>query len=114
MGQVLPERVRAERQDVQLAVLLRAEGAAFCAGFGLDWSTVGQAREDREAEEGKRRVWDSVGDLRMMGRFVDTYLKLWYAKKPTIADTRRKPSAHAMMRSASARSASASRSRWRR
>jgi enoyl-CoA hydratase len=31
------------------------------------------------------RIWDSVADMRMMGRFVDTYMKLWYAKKPTIA-----------------------------
>jgi enoyl-CoA hydratase len=74
-----------ERDDTVHVILLRAEGPAFCAGYGLDWSTVGQAREDKEADEGKRRVWDSVGDLRMMGRFVDTYLKLWYAKKPTIA-----------------------------
>lgn len=74
-----------ERSDDVHVILLRAEGKAFCAGYGLDWSTTGQAREDREAEQGKRSVWDSVGDLRMMGRFVDTYLKLWYAKKPTIA-----------------------------
>jgi enoyl-CoA hydratase len=74
-----------ERDEDVHVILLRAEGPAFCAGYGLDWSTVGQAREDREAGEGQRRVWDSVSDLRMMGRFVDTYLKLWYAKKPTIA-----------------------------
>jgi enoyl-CoA hydratase len=74
-----------ERTDEVHVILLRAEGPAFCAGYGLDWSTVGQAREDREADEGKRRVWDSVGDLRMMGRFVETYMKLWYARKPTIA-----------------------------
>src|SRR5213594_2479934 len=61
-------------------ILLRAEGPAFCAGYGLDWSTEAQA------EEGKRgRVWDSVADLRMISRFVDTYMKLWYAAKPTIA-----------------------------
>ena len=29
--------------DVRV-VLLRAEGKAFCAGFGLDWSTVGAGR----------------------------------------------------------------------
>lgn len=74
-----------ERADEVHVILLRAEGPAFCAGYGLDWSTVGQAREDREADEGKRRVWDSVGDMRMMGRFVETYMKLWYARKPTIA-----------------------------
>src|SRR5438132_11141707 len=61
-------------------ILLRAEGAAFCAGYGLDWSTEAQA------EEGKRwRVWDSVADLLMISRFVDTYMTLWYAAKPTIS-----------------------------
>lgn len=63
-------------------ILLRAEGPAFCAGYGLDWSTRPTARAERGTRE---RVWDSVADLRMMGRFVDTYMKLWYAKKPTIA-----------------------------
>ena len=70
-------------------ILLRAEGPAFCAGYGLDWSTAAQAQEQEQAAEaaaGERgRVWDSVADMRMMGRFVDTYMKLWYAKKPTIA-----------------------------
>lgn len=74
-----------ERDEDVHVILLRAEGPAFCAGYGLDWSTVGQAREDREAEEGSRRVWDSVADMRMMGRFVETYMKLWYSRKPTIA-----------------------------
>ena len=61
-------------------ILVRAEGPAFCAGYGLDWSTVAQA-----TEEERERRWDSVADLRMMGRFVETYMKLWYAAKPTIA-----------------------------
>jgi enoyl-CoA hydratase len=61
-------------------ILLRADGPAFCAGYGLDWSTVAQA-----TEEERERRWDSVSDLRMMGRFVETYMKLWYAAKPTIA-----------------------------
>ena len=61
-------------------MLLRAEGPAFCAGYGLDWSTVAQA-----TEEERERRWDSVSDLRMMGRFVEVYMKLWYAAKPTIA-----------------------------
>jgi enoyl-CoA hydratase len=79
-------------------ILLRAEGKAFCAGYGLDWSTAAQAAE-RPASAGERapadetgdggrsrsRVWDSVSDLRMIGTFVDTYLKLWYSAKPTIA-----------------------------
>jgi enoyl-CoA hydratase len=58
-------------------ILLRAEGPAFCAGYGLDWSTELQA-----AETGGERVWDSVTDMRVLSRFVDTYMKLWYASKP--------------------------------
>jgi enoyl-CoA hydratase len=61
--------------DVRV-ILLRAEGKAFCAGYGLDWSTEAQAAQDD---------WDSVRDMRGIGSFVETYLKLWYAKKPTIA-----------------------------
>ncbi len=65
--------------DVRV-ILLRADGPAFCAGYGLDWGIQMQA-----AEAQSKRVWDSVADLRMMSRFVDTYMKLWYASKPTIA-----------------------------
>jgi enoyl-CoA hydratase len=65
--------------DVRV-ILLRAEGKAFCAGYGLDWSTRAQS-----GEPVRERVWDSVADHRMMSRFVDVYMKLWYASKPTIA-----------------------------
>jgi enoyl-CoA hydratase/carnithine racemase len=61
-------------------ILLRAEGPAFCAGYGLDWSTAAQA-----TEETRERAWDSIADLRMISRFVDTYMKLWHGAKPTIA-----------------------------
>ena len=40
-------------------ILLRAEGPAFCAGYGLDWSTRAQSQE----HAGRTRVWDSVADL---------------------------------------------------
>lgn len=76
-----------EDRDVRV-ILLRAEGPAFCAGYGLDWSTAAQAGEQNlldAAATGGTRVWDSVADLRMMKHFVDTYMKLWYAQKPTIA-----------------------------
>ena len=63
-------------------ILLRAEGPAFCAGYGLDWSTAAQSAESAAS---RQRVWDSVADYRMMSRFVETYMKLWYASKPTIA-----------------------------
>jgi len=61
-------------------ILLRADGPAFCAGYGLDWSTEMQA-----AEASRERVWDSVTDMRMMSQFVNVYMKLWSAAKPTIA-----------------------------
>jgi enoyl-CoA hydratase len=86
-------------------ILLRAEGPAFCAGYGLDWATRAQAAEgaartadpaaaDPAARPGARpsseplaasKAWDSVADHRMMSRFVATYMKLWYARKPTLA-----------------------------
>ena len=71
-------------RDVHV-ILLRADGPAFCAGYDLDWAVDAQAAERAAGEAGTRRAWDSVGDLQMMGRFVETYLKLWYARKPTIA-----------------------------
>jgi enoyl-CoA hydratase len=61
-------------------ILLRAEGPAFCAGYGLDWATPAQAQEQK-----RERIWDSAADLQMMNRFVDVYQKLWYASKPTVA-----------------------------
>jgi enoyl-CoA hydratase len=71
--------------DVRV-ILLRADGPAFCAGYGLDWAVAGQAAEGRRSADGRAgRAWDSVADWRMMRRFVDTYMKLWYAQKPTIA-----------------------------
>jgi enoyl-CoA hydratase len=66
----------ADADEAARVILLRAEGPAFCAGYGLDWSTAAQSGE---------RHWDSVRDHRMMSKFVDTYMKLWYASKPTIA-----------------------------
>jgi enoyl-CoA hydratase len=70
----------ADQDDDARVVLLEAEGPAFCAGYGLDWSTEHQAQE-----EGSERVWDSVTDMRLMSTFVEVYLKLWRSWKPTIA-----------------------------
>jgi enoyl-CoA hydratase len=70
----------ADRDRGVAVMLLRAEGPAFCAGYGLDWSTLAQA----EAEKSER-VWDSVEDMGLIGSFVEVYQKLWYARKPTIA-----------------------------
>jgi enoyl-CoA hydratase len=71
----------ADRTSDVKVVLLRAEGPAFCAGFGLDWSTSNQAAE----KEGPARVWDSVQDIRMIGRYGNTFAKLHEISKPTIA-----------------------------
>ncbi|MGO9451497.1 MAG: crotonase/enoyl-CoA hydratase family protein [Candidatus Binataceae bacterium] len=65
--------------DVRV-ILLRAEGPAFCAGYRLDTSTQAQA-----GEGSRKRIWDSVADYHMISRYVNTYLKLWYASKPVIA-----------------------------
>ena len=71
----------ADRDSEVHVILLNAEGPAFCAGYGLDWATARAPGDDAE----RRPVWDSVQDMQMMGRFVESYMKLWYAKKPTIA-----------------------------
>ena len=66
-------------RDVRV-VLIRAEGRAFCAGFGLDWSTAGQA-----VSESQGPVWDSVADLGMISTFARTWTRLHEISKPTIA-----------------------------
>jgi enoyl-CoA hydratase len=75
----------ADADPAARVILLRAEGPAFCAGYGLDWSTAAQAGEETRGAADHRRVWDSVADWRFMKRFIDVYMKLWYAQKPTVA-----------------------------
>ncbi len=69
----------AEADPGARVILLTAEGPAFCAGYGLDWST-----EYQRVEESTERVWDSVTDYRLMSTFVDVYMKLWHCSKPTV------------------------------
>ena len=58
-------------------IFIRADGDAFCAGYGLDWTT------DDQAVEGH---WDSVHDMHeFIGPYVRTFLKLWDCSKPTVA-----------------------------
>lgn len=71
----------ADRDPAVKVVLIRAEGPAFCAGFGLDWSTIAQAGEG--ADTG--RVWDSMADLGMIGEYAEVWAKLFELSKPTIA-----------------------------
>ena len=70
----------AEADPAVHVILLRAEGRAICAGYGLDWATPAQRAEERDG-----RVWDSVADMGFLSPFVDTFMKLWYARIPTIA-----------------------------
>jgi enoyl-CoA hydratase len=70
----------ADADDAVHVILLRAEGRAFCAGYGLDWGTQAMA-----AQAASERAWDIPADMAVMKTFVDTYMKLWYARKPTIA-----------------------------
>lgn len=71
----------ADADNAVRVVLLRAEGRAFCAGFGLDWSTLAQASADGRSG----RAWDSVADVRMISRFGNTFAKLHTISKPTVA-----------------------------
>jgi enoyl-CoA hydratase len=73
----------AERDDGVRVVLLSAEGPAFCAGFGLDWSTAG--RDTAGAGSEGARVWDTVADVEMIGTFGRTFARLHEISKPTIA-----------------------------
>ncbi len=73
----------ADRDSAVKVVLISAEGRAFCAGFGLDWSTAAPAADTRPPEE--RRVWDTVMDVQMIGTFGKTFAKLHEISKPTIA-----------------------------
>ena len=70
----------AAADDAVRVVLLEADGPAFCAGYGLDWSV-----EAMGAWAGSGTAWDIPQDMRAMEPFVETYLKLWYTPKPTIA-----------------------------
>jgi enoyl-CoA hydratase len=71
----------ADHDNTVKVVLLTAEGRAFCAGFGLDWSTAAPPPSQRAPE----RVWDTVTDVRMIGHFGNTFAKLHDISKPTIA-----------------------------
>ena len=70
----------AAADDAVHVILLEAEGPAFCAGYGLDWSVDAMG-----ASAAAGRAWDIPTDMRAMEPFVDAYLKLWYTPKPTIA-----------------------------
>ena len=69
----------ADRDREVKVVLVRAEGRAFCAGFGLDWSTAAPGPSD------SARVWDSVADVQMISTFGHAFARLHEISKPTLA-----------------------------
>ena len=71
-------------RDVRV-VLLDAQGPAFCAGYGLDWSTAAQAADDGAASAAGPRAWDSAADQHVIGPYAATWAKLHDSSKPTIA-----------------------------
>jgi enoyl-CoA hydratase len=71
----------AQRDRHVRVILLDAEGPAFCAGYGLDWSTAAQADDDSRSD----RVWDTAADLHTIGPFAATWARLHDSTKPTIA-----------------------------
>jgi enoyl-CoA hydratase len=73
----------ADRDASVRVVLITAEGRAFCAGFGLDWSTA--APVAASADRAPERVWDTVMDVQMIGRYGNTFAKLHEISKPTLA-----------------------------
>ena len=71
----------AQRDRTVRVILLDAEGPAFCAGYGLDWSTAQQADDSARSS----RAWDTAADLHVIGPFAATWAKLHESTKPTIA-----------------------------
>jgi enoyl-CoA hydratase len=71
----------AQRDRGVRVILLDAEGPAFCAGYGLDWSTAAQADDSERSQ----RLWDTAADLHMIGTFASTWAKLHDSRKPTVA-----------------------------
>jgi enoyl-CoA hydratase len=72
---------QAQRDRDVRAIVLDAEGPAFCAGYGLDWSTRAQAQDT----EGQTRLWDTAADLHVIGPYAAAWAKLHDSPKPTIA-----------------------------
>jgi len=71
----------AQRDRGVRVILLDAEGPAFCAGYGLDWSTAAQAADDASST----RAWDTAVDLHGIGPYAATWAKLHDSTKPTLA-----------------------------
>jgi enoyl-CoA hydratase len=60
-------------------IRLRGAGRAFCAGYDLEWAAALMRAGDVAGP------WDPAADFRTMSRYVNSYMALWRAPKPVVA-----------------------------
>jgi enoyl-CoA hydratase len=67
--------------DAVKVILLKGNGKNFCAGYGLDWSTV----EEQRVQEAANHVWDPIADYKMINKYTGAMLSLFRCSKPVVS-----------------------------